>query len=328
MRKRGFTIIELMVVVCLVGLLISLLLPSLQTAREAARRTQCRNNLRQIGLALHNYHAAHHRFPPSRLNVGFILSGGRTDGGPPRYTNASGWTMLLPFLDQAALYGQYNHNQAASWSWFYGGYTSAHVQGSPDANYAVVSRVLPGLLCPSDSNELNFPGRNQLYSVSGTLPGGARTNYDFNIWSGESLRQGYAFRLLPSDQRALFASSWSSKMSFVLDGASNTAMVTETIRSVWNGQPPAWGHACHLGVGIDLARYPINTWVFGPNNPVFLSMRRPGRLADWGTAGSLHTGGCFLLLVDGSVQFLSETIDGGTRRRLHTISDGNPLDNF
>ncbi|MFO0427955.1 MAG: DUF1559 domain-containing protein [Planctomyces sp.] len=329
MKRRGFTVIELLVVTALIGLLIAILLPGIHAARESARTVQCRNNLRQIGIALQNYHSDHGKFPPSRLNVGVIATGGRTTGGPPLYTNASGWTMLLPYLDRKALYDRYHHSQAAGWSWFYGGYLSAHIQGNPSLNYGVVSQVLPVLLCPSDSaNPLNFAVANQLYGVSSTLPGGARTNYDFNIWSGEAQRQGYAFRVLPIEQRAMFASSWSTGLQLLTDGASNTAMVTETIRNVWNGQPPAWGHAHHLGVGIDLSRYPINTWVFGPNNPVFLSMRRPGRLADWGTAGSLHAGGCFAVFADGAVHFLSEGVDAGIRRNLHTISDGNPISSF
>lgn len=326
--RRAFTLIETLVVVALITLLVSLMLPGIQSAREAARRSQCRNNLKQIGLAIHNYCESHGKFPPSRLNVGFIKFGGKTDGGPARYTNASGWTMLLPFLDQGSLYSQYDHYHAASWSYFYGGYGAADVQGNPAVNYQVVSQPLSLLLCPSDPNPLYYTGMNQLYSVSSVLPGGARTNYDFNIWNGESLRQGYAFKTLPMNQRSIFASSWSTSPNLILDGVSNTAMVTETIRSVWNGQPPAWGHGCHLGAGIDLARYPINTWVYGPNNPIYLSMKKVGRLADWGTAGSLHVGGCFALIADGSVTFLSEGIDPGIRRGLHTMSDGNVTGNL
>jgi len=328
-RKRvGFTLIELLVVIAIIGILVALLLPAVQQAREAARRTQCKNNMKQLGLAIHNYHDTHSVLPPSRIANGFVGWGGVSQGGPQYYKNGTGWTLLLPFLEQTALYNQYNHNVAASWSYVYGAYSPSDVAGNPDVNYPVVKTVLPFFLCPSDPNDKFYNSQNQYYSVSATNPGGARTNYDFNTWYGEYYYQGYVMRYYNSKDRPLFAANSSTSLASVKDGTSNTAMVTETIREVWNGVPPAWGHAGHVQIGIDLSWYPINTWVYNINDPAYLYMRQPGRLANWASAGSLHTGGCHVLLCDGTVRFVSENIDTATRQRLHYPADGNPVGEF
>src|SRR5689334_12784473 len=102
MKRRAFTLIELLVVIAIVSILLALLLPAVQQAREAARRTQCRGNLRQIGLALHNYHDQANAFPP-----GWVYDAGRLPASAP--TNCWGWSaMILPQIDQAALYQHLN----------------------------------------------------------------------------------------------------------------------------------------------------------------------------------------------------------------------------
>ncbi len=327
--RSAFTLIELLVVIAIIAILIALLLPAVQQAREAARRTQCKNNMKQIGLALHNYHDVHSKFPPSRLNTGIVGIVWATPK-PAKFTNASGWMMLLPFIEQANLYRQYDHNQAASWSaGFYGAYANSDQAGNANNNYAVVKTKIPGFLCPTDaSNDYFYNSMNIYYSVSDTNPGGARTNYDFNTWYGEYYHQGYSYIHLPQDQRPMFAGDFSYNIAAAKDGTTNTVFVTETIREVWNGVPPAWGHAGHVQIGIDLQRYPINTWQYGPNNPAYAASKKIGRLAEWGTAGSLHTGGCNVLLGDGSVRFVSENIDFVLQGRLHTMNDGNTIGDF
>ena len=173
MSKRGFTLIELLVVIAIIAILIALLLPAVQQAREAARRTQCKNNLKQLGIALHNYHDVHRVFPPSRLNVGFHGGPVYATPRPARYKNATGWTMLLPFIEQGNLYQQYDHNQAASWAYGDSGmYSPGEVAGNPDNNYAIVKTKIAGLLCPTDaSNAYNYPSMDRYYSVSATNPG-------------------------------------------------------------------------------------------------------------------------------------------------------------
>jgi len=110
-RRRGFTLVELLVVIAIIGVLVALLLPAVQAAREAARRMSCSNNLKQIGLALHNYHDSFKRFPPAGINYGWCQSPAN-DGR--KLFNSNGLMMLLPFVEQNALYNQYDQTQAAS----------------------------------------------------------------------------------------------------------------------------------------------------------------------------------------------------------------------
>lgn len=142
-RRLGFTLIELLVVIAIIAVLIALLLPAVQQAREAARRTQCKNNLKQIGLALHNYHDSYNRLPP-----GFIFDPNR---GQAQYAkNMWGWgTMILPMLEQATLYNQCNFNQG-----FLGGFTASGadtISTSPPTDlHGPELTPLPAFKCPSD----------------------------------------------------------------------------------------------------------------------------------------------------------------------------------
>jgi len=327
-RNRGFTLIELLVVIAIIAILIALLLPAVQQAREAARRTTCKNNLKQIGLALHNYHDAYKMFPASGYAVGIgqhdHFTGGTTKAIIP-YTNISGFVMLLPYLDQKPIFDQWDFNHAASWSYVYALGNPADVLGDPNVNAPLSKTPLEVLTCPSDNGKPYYQAANQYYSISGTEQGGYRTNYEFSV---NYLLYYYPhyWQATTVQNRALFGFDSNSRIRDMTDGPSNTVMMVEQIREKWNGQLGGWSYRCHVNIGVDLAWQPINMWTYPAAGYEYTYL--PGRLAQWATAGSLHPGGCQIVLGDGSVRFISENVHANIRRALWGMSDGQPLGEF
>ena len=141
-RSRGFTLIELLVVIAIIAVLIALLLPAVQQAREAARRTQCRNNLKQIGLALHNYLSTHTVFPFGK---------GAPYVGAAGYARWSQHAMILPYIDQAPLYNSIDFNNPPGTPGMAGVIAFMPAFVSPSAANMVASQtVIPGFMCPTD----------------------------------------------------------------------------------------------------------------------------------------------------------------------------------
>uniref|UniRef100_A0A7C2JX84 DUF1559 domain-containing protein n=1 Tax=Schlesneria paludicola TaxID=360056 RepID=A0A7C2JX84_9PLAN len=332
--RRGFTLIELLVVIAIIAILIALLLPAVQQAREAARRTQCRNNLKQIGLALHNYHDAFGLFPYSTTGDGNCTN----TTGLPQVKNHRGWALLLPYLDQSPLYNQFNFSYSASDCTYLGSAAATVVvpaqTGTPvNNNDQLVSRVLTALLCPSDDGDPYYRGNSSAYHISAASFNsgyyGAKTSYDFSIRTGSRCT---LWNNLAIDQRRLFGQESNSKVDSMKDGSSNTVAVVETTLEVYDGVAPRWGYSNHVGQGVDLfstSSRKINDWLCcGWATPPFQQSNKPGRLAEWGTPGSTHVGGCHVLLGDGAVRFISENVDNSTRDRLARISDAQPLGEF
>jgi len=304
-RRKAFTLIELLVVIAIIAILIALLLPAVQQAREAARRTQCRNNLKQIGLGLHNYHDVHLCFPPN--------SNGGTTGLP----NGFSWrVMILPMIDQAPLYNQFN--------------MMARI--TLPANLVLCQTVIPMLLCPSDPTR---PIKNDLYT-NWCFPGNAdnpSTTYPASVTStGVCDASGtYATTAAVTSYAGVTGMDvdigpggmyrrrqiTTYRMRDLTDGTSNVIAVGENSPSynVFSAWVPSDGE--------------IQT-NDGINAPSLLC---PNRVPcsyptiGWQTAmaaQSYHEGGAHFLRADGSVTFLSENMNLTSYRQIAHMSDGLP----
>ena len=325
-RISAFTLIELLVVIAIIAVLIALLLPAVQQARESARRTQCKNNLKQIGLALHNYHDVSNMFP-------YATSFSAVTANNMNLTeikNQTGWVLLLPYFDQAPLYNTINHS-AAMGSWLNGGSKPLAGGGTvPTANATAGSMKLVALLCPTDSGKQFHGGFDGYYGcVAGV--NSYKSNYGFSTYDGQG---SGIWSNEPQYSRGMFGAMSNASMRDLSDGSSNTVAVAETTLNIYDGETGSWACAQHVGNGVQFwnlnGQRKINDWAccgWGPGTP--WSVQNPqGKLGEWGTVGSMHTGGVQVLLGDGTVRFISENIDGVTRQRLATIADGNVLGEF
>ncbi|AMV20334.1 DUF1559 domain-containing protein [Planctomyces sp. SH-PL14] len=323
-RARGFTLIELLVVIAIIAVLVAILLPAVQQAREAARRSQCQNNLKQIGIALHSYHETHGIFPFSVVNPGECEVG----FAPNPIRNTRGWTMLLPYIDQQGLYNKYNHDLPASDHKRAAGIGT--IQGTAaGTNDAVVSVSLPAFLCPSDFGDRYYRSTTSGdYSiVNGGTAGlfGAKTNYDFSTNNYSNTCTLYDS--IASASKFMFGINSSARIRDAADGLSNSVAVCEATLDVRNGVTGTWGYAKWVGHGINFSQTnPINFWLCCSWTPPMTN--QPPKLANWGAAGSVHAGGATILLGDGAVRFVTDSMDLVTRTRLGLIADGQPVGEF
>jgi prepilin-type N-terminal cleavage/methylation domain-containing protein len=322
---RAFTLIELLVVIAIIAILIALLLPAVQQAREAARRTQCKNQLKQIGLALHNYHDTFTLLPYATAAAGHL---GTIPGAQVK--NQTGWVQVLPYIDQAPLFNTINPNTAMG-TWNPGGGTLAGGPTILPANAAATGTKIGLLLCPSDDGPQTYPSDGTYGCAPGTPA--YRTNYGFSVRAGHVSDAGLYNLWVnePRDARAMFGASSSSNFRDIRDGLSNTVAVSETTLDVYDGVTNSWACTQHVGMGIQFASSPsltINNWYCcawaSPPNQQF----RPGRLGEWGSPGSVHAGGMHVLMGDGAVRFITQNIDLQTQARLGWIADGQTVGEF
>jgi prepilin-type N-terminal cleavage/methylation domain-containing protein len=332
-KKKGFTLIELLVVIAIIAILVALLLPAVQQAREAARRAECKNKLKQLGLALHNYHEMAKTLPGSP--VGCIAS--RAAGGPRSADCWLGWSglaMILPYIDQGPVYKICDFNRY----W----YRTPNRDGSTNNQIASDSQ-LSVLWCPSDPSSNNQDG-NRGGSTSYCLSGGP-----MSTWSAGHRSNG------------MFTLRKARRFRDVTDGMSNTIMASEVkIGNNTDRRDDTWrvhtagaltsvntGHSrrfdtsptnlsrilsYHAGCKAQLAtgaRHSQNDlagrfWASGRAHwgPWFNTLMPPNKgphcdqdasvtTMDLKTASSHHPGGVHVLMVDGTVHFINETIDHG-----------------
>ena len=316
-RRSAFTLIELLVVIAIIAILIGLLLPAVQKVREAAARTKCQNNLKQLGLACHNYESANQVFPTGGKGYGWCINSYGT--GDANIYNLNGLSLLLSYIEQTALDGQLNRNQAMSYQqtgYCCGlvGNTSGTLVGNPatNGNGVLMGTTFSTIRCPSD------PGNPDLYgSAYGPADGlkGVKTNYDF-ITSTDDFYCNNWGRLANSSQRTMFGENSTTRHGDITDGTSNTLMLGETTLDVYNGTTAAWGYRAWVQTGID-PRYGINDWSF-----YGYTVPKPGRLGSWGRAGSLHPGGAQFCFADGSVRFIGQDTPISLLTRLGWMADG------
>jgi prepilin-type N-terminal cleavage/methylation domain-containing protein len=331
-KRRGFTLIELLVVIAIIAILVALLLPAVQQAREAARRAQCKSNLKNIGVALHNYLETHTVFPYAVSHGNAWAGAGARASfvGPPTHglLNHKGWLMLLPYIDQAPLYEQFNpdyctgtgtHPAHPSFNACQGGLEPGT---APNNNDVIVETVIQTFLCPSDDGEPTSRHTDQHYRAKTGGLDAAKTSYGFSVRRYSSTVNNWNRDSTTS--RRMFGVNACASEKHVKDGMSNTAAVVETTLNVSSGVGQHWAYDHWVGGGVDLQAGPsINNWRINATNP-----GTPGRLYAWSQAGSQHVGGCHVLLGDGAVRFLSENIDNTTRARLTYINDQNPVGDF
>ncbi len=348
-RHRGFTLIELLVVIAIIAVLIALLLPAVQMAREAARKTQCRNNMKQLGLGMHNYHDTFNVFPAEEIH---------------HYTGQANLAnfhthkvAILPYIEQDQVYNAVNFDFGCRCCW---------VGGEPDVNLTARRANIEIYACPSDPN-IAFTNRQ-------VGPDWTATNYSANIgtWLGSNQRADGVLPLAPQSW------AWTDFLGIkdITDGTANTALMAEIAIGHWDkdANPQAYNiktvvmqpsggpgavwlspsnnsamdqmrNVCLNSSASDVA---VNTWesrlkgwgsyfqgdqyywryynhLLGPNKPW---CKNNGDL-NWGArpAGSWHPGGANHLMCDGTVRFVTDNVDNVVYRAVGTKQGSETIDN-
>lgn len=302
--RRGFTLIELLVVIAIIGVLVSLLLPGVQAAREAARRMSCGNNLKQLGLAMQQYNEVHRSLPPTSLGV---LK--EVNAAPVNRAGLTGWVSLLPFHEQQAIFESFDFDE----------------DFESNNNIEVAEQTPSVHLCPSMTLPGSTPNGNSSYAMS-TGTGKYRNEThngafvdSMNLFRGERVAAGMSPHL-----------AWQSLVSIDdisnADGASSTIMAGEFGNQVRDASllpfsfPGAGGEA--TGRWANAYPYHSTASVLGTFNAKRIS---PFEVLSFESFRSAHPGGVQVVLVDGSVRLLTESIDATVLGRLAARNDGEVI---
>lgn len=318
-KKRGFTLIELLVVIAIIAILIALLLPAVQQAREAARRSTCKNSLKQIGVALHNYHDTHRTFPPGAVWYG--VGSAPADGRDPNWGTT--WVVqILPFIDQAPLYNNYNMSLPAQ----------SVNSNTPDS---VLQAKISVLRCPS------HPGIDRFLLTQPAGGNFSKITYSGSVGSGSTLDIADYNN---DNERGVFSAigQYGAKIRDISDGTTNVIMLGEVVTGTNTGDDKgAWGWctgALFAGTNENGVLTPNTSLVtdrtpYASNNTSDNNFNKRNNPDDTNAGGgqaarSFHVGGVHVGLGDGSVRFISENIDQTTYLNLLSIADGNVIGEF
>ena len=327
-NARGFTLIELLVVIAIIAILIALLLPAVQQAREAARRVHCKNNLKQIGLALHNYHDVNRVFPPGWISIG--------DGAQRPNNKAWAWgALILPYIEQQALY-----DATVAIDPPYDPASDSFPIKPGDAE----DRLMSMYTCPSDPG----PPQTGYGNINNQRDGYAKSNYapsgglqHQTIWQPEYFPSSYAKK--PPSVLGMFGPSTKIQLRDITDGTSNTITFGEVTNETRNNLPvtaayavnpaPNWMRNIAGSFNTDRSIYIDPTSIirytqFRPNAVSIYHVPINDPKATWFGFSSSHTGGAHFCLADGAVRFIGESIDQTLYEHLSTIQGGEVIGEY
>jgi prepilin-type N-terminal cleavage/methylation domain-containing protein len=319
-RKSGFTLIELLVVIAIIAILIALLLPAVQQAREAARRSQCKNNLKQLGLAFHNYHDTFNVLPMGKLLFNGVPGDpeivSRGCGGQAYHHEVHWFYAIFPYIDQAPLYNGIN------WSEPPGCNRGANPAAPWDGNWRARTTVISVHSCPSDGAKPNEFTTGWARYRTNYHPSYGNTNF------GQQNVNGLTFLGAP------FMSGRKVKLADLNDGVSTTLFMSEVIATLGTGYDGNVSDTTGR-IGVLMAQYPPNSSQpdISENCPSAANSNgvpcvTGARLTNMHVARSKHVGGVHALMGDGTVRFVSNNINTATWQAVSTTRGAETLGDF
>ena len=311
----------MLVVIAIIAVLIALLLPAVQAAREAARRAQCTNNMKQIGLATHNYNSTNNALPPMIIYSGSCFS--VSNGGQGLVLNTTAFTMILNYLEQVPLYNAYNFSQAAGTASYTK--TNPKLVGSPYANTTVTSSLVASYACPSDIP----PVTDTLSQAEFSHVLARRSNYMLCAAGNDEGTCPNGSTVPTMNTQGMFLVNLSLSFAQVQDGLSSTCMIGEGVQT--RNSPifgPFWGEGSYGGqAGLVWPithpdyRVMLPNFVIGLSDQYDYGVAQNGNPYAWDMS-SKHPGGLNVTLGDGSVRFIKNSINPSVWWSLQTVAGG------